>query len=302
MQRCKFCKTEIPEHAHFCPNCGEYVSAKESEKSNNFPMTLRQLGFARPVAPDYPTKNKSAFPDKKPQSNLLTNETALPGPKWLLFFVATLILVAGSIGTLTAILHISLPLTDNLPHTTSITQATPTKEKSRAPIISSDSTPCPDAISDTGSALNGQIQLTLSGALSGKMKISRFLFSCGLAQNTQKLQYTLTGCGSIGNQEYSYIIDVVPYSGPGTYTRLSDIGITALTTAGDTCGSVFIRHDWNEQSSTITIMKDEKSGTFRCLLQATISPTPTPSTATDTTPMPDSANNTVQMTGNWTLR
>jgi len=144
--------------------------------------------------------------------------------------------------------------------------------------------------------VNGHADFTFSGAIAGHMAVSQFSFYCGLVQGTHSLQYAMTGMGPVGSRTYSFLIDVVPYTGPGTYNSLTDISVDCLSLPADACGSVLINHDWREKSGTLTILSDEKSGTLNFSLQG-VTTTGDPAAGIPTIP----GDGPVQMTGSWTL-
>lgn len=286
MQNCPSCQTELPDNAHFCPNCGHVLSTKDTGKLTPLPIPTNEATYTsqppsrdrEPLESDVtltlpehekeqeqvrvPTKETEPEELQADPAQVSTHYTVpsqrrrFPPSKWLIISIIGIVVIAATASALVVLLGPHLTGTASIglhPPATSTTYACP------SPTTAPPSSICSAITPGAGNRnVRFPIDLTFSGEVTGHMKVTNWV-TCGPNQAAAGgQQYHVAVFGTVGSQQYGLTFDVYPYTGPKTYTSSA---FSFFGPAGDTSSLT----QWRSNTSSgvnVTINNDSKSGTL----------------------------------------
>ncbi len=186
--------------------------------------------------------------------------------KWILIAIAGLLVVAGAA---TAIVFAS-----HSPGTRGTTPApsgksTPTSSNHNASATACASSPgvlCSGTASPSSSVTSGQSTGTFSfaGAIPGPLTITSFP-ACGLQGST----YVMQVIGTVGGAQYKFLIGILSYAGPSTYTSHLTVNLIRIPTT-----SLSELSNDGRLPVSITITNGGKAGTVSSDLEGILNGSP----------------------------
>ena len=216
------------------------------------------------------------FPDDQHQNtqmSLVTQETqspyasaqkpeSRPVSRYLLFFLAGLVVIAGVVAALIGLFHLKIPgiggSSNALSSSSSNEIIKTTGSSLTASICVKSSTPSTSGTTDgTGITLFASSGCSSVMAATANSSCLIFPYNTGASH---KYIFDVSNA-AIASKSYHLVLGVVDYTGPTTYNDVRHISI------GLSEGSTGRNFSWLYRSGSVTINSDEQSGTMDVILQ-----------------------------------
>jgi len=317
MRQCEYCGSELRANARFCGHCGKRVAEEEQqlpqlilendvadEEQTSYLALENDAEDEEQTQQDYLESTSSIpedvdlgsempanqFLDEQPQYGqtppvtqevLSPHESAQrlgahPVSKCFLFFLAGLIVAAGVVAALMGLVHVNLPGSggsSNALSSSSVNKIIKTTGSSlTASICVKSSTSSTSGTGDgTGFTLFASSGCSSVIATAANSLCLIFPYNAGVSH---KFIFDVSNA-AIDNKSYHLILGVAEYIGPSIYNDAKHISV------GLSEGSTGRNFSWLYRTGSVTIHKDEQSGTMDVILESV------------------SGGNTIHVVGNW---
>src|SRR6266566_4622641 len=292
MLHCEYCGSELRASARFCGHCGQKISSEievttnssdapiedstispldSSTAFNNLQDSVLENGEEEEQqALDLASENDVADEE---QTSLVTQETqspyasaqkpeSRPVSRYLLFFLAGLVVIAGVVAALIGLFHLKIPgiggSSNALSSSSSNEIIKTTGSSLTASICVKSSTPSTSGTTDgTGITLFASSGCSSVMAATANSSCLIFPYNTGASH---KYIFDVSNV-AIDSKSYHLVLGVVDYTGPTTYNDARHISV------GLSEGSSGRNFSWLYRSGSVTINSDEQSGTMDVILQ-----------------------------------
>jgi hypothetical protein len=241
-----------------------------SSQPAQYPAHPTGIPDHQPPEQDHPGKHHHHHREHREQhahQNAHVASTASKGAtggiaKVILIAIIGVVVVAGGASALAFALHSHLPSLASIIQTTSNNSSTISSNRNAnaTACAASPGIPCAGTTSPSSPVASGNSTGTFSfsGAVSGVMVITSFPVCAFLQGNT----YSLQVIGTIGGTQYKFIIGLLSYKGPGTYT--SQLTVNLIRGSG---ASVGVLGNDGRLPVSISIINGGKAGTVNSDLE-----------------------------------
>ena len=317
MRQCEYCGSELRANARFCGHCGKRVAEEEQQ----LPQLILENDVADEEQTSYLALENDAEDEEQKQQDYLESTSSIPEDvdlgsempanqfldeqpqygqtppvtqevlsphesaqrlgahpvsKCFLFFLAGLIVAAGVVAALMGLVHVNLPGSggsSNALSSSSVNKIIKTTGSSlTASICVKSSTSSTSGTGDgTGFTLFASSGCSSVIATAANSLCLIFPYNAGVSH---KFIFDVSNA-AIDNKSYHLILGVAEYIGPSIYNDAKHISV------GLSEGSTGRNFSWLYRTGSVTIHKDEQSGTMDVILESV------------------SGGNTIHVVGNW---